>query len=59
MTKSLFSGAMSISEKAGLVEKRYGATTKGAANKVKPKLKLRPSGNPLKGSIGIKGKLTF
>lgn len=47
---------MTPSEKAAKVEKRLGKTTKGTAQKAKPKFKARPSGNPLKGKVGIKAK---
>ncbi len=45
-----------VSDRMKKVEARYGATTKGTAQKAKPVLKVKPSGNPLKGKVGGKIK---
>ena len=41
-------------DKMAMVEKRLGATTKGTASAAKPSTKVRPTGNPMKGKIGVK-----
>lgn len=46
-----------VSDRMAKAEARYGATTKGTAQKAKPVLKVKPSGNPLKGKVGA--KLTY
>lgn len=44
-----------ISEKAAMVEKRLGAKTgENSGRKPAPPVKVKPTGNPLKGKIGVK-----
>lgn len=48
----------SVKTKMAAVERRYGKTIKGTTKgKTKPKLKIKPVLK--KGTIGIKGKITF
>jgi hypothetical protein len=55
-----FDGKPTVSSRAKAVEDRLGKTT-GASkgSKPAPKAKIRPTGNPLKGKIGIKWTKKF
>lgn len=48
-----------VADRMAVVKKRYGATIKGDAEKAKPSFKAKPTGNPLKGKIGVKGTWKF
>lgn len=53
----MFNYDNSLKARGEVVNRRYSKTTKGSAKRVKPKLKLKPVLK--KGTIGIKGKVTF
>ena len=51
---------MTTKDKTAMVVKRYGADTgANSAGKAKPTVKVRPSGNPLKGKVGVKVKVKY
>ena len=52
-----FGGKKSRIDKAKMVEDRYGKTTKGTAEKVKPETKVKPILK--KGKIGVKVTTKF
>ena len=54
-----YSREQSVADKFKKVEKRYSKTTKGTAQKAKPKVKVKPTGNPLKKKIGVKVEYKF
>ena len=55
-----FGNKPSIGDKAKAVEKRLGKTTKGTAEKARPKVKIRPSGTkPGRKQIGAKITLDY
>ncbi len=55
-----FGGKQTMRDKMKVVEDRYGKTT-GASkgSKPTPPMKVKPTGNPLKGKIGFKATKKF
>ena len=50
----------SVSKRSNVASKRYGKTlTQKNQTPVKPKTKVRPKGNPLKGVYGFKAEVKF
>lgn len=50
----------SVSERMAMAEKRLGKDYgKGSGKKIAPKVKIKPTGNPLKGKVGVKATVKF
>ena len=55
-----FGQKQTMKDKAAMVESRYGKTIGASKGSPAPtKVKVKPTGSPLKGKIGIKVKTTF
>ena len=55
-----FGQKQTMKDKAAMVESRYGKTLGASKGSPAPtKVKVKPTGSPLKGKIGIKVKTTF
>lgn len=48
-----------MNAQADMAKKRYGATTTGTAKRTTTSTTIRPTGNPLKGKVGVKIKHKF
>ena len=55
-----FGGKQTMRDKMATVQSRYGKTLGASKGSPAPtKVKVKPTGSPLKGKIGIKVKTTF
>lgn len=60
MSKPVGNPPLTIRDKAAAAEKRVGPDAgKDSKGHIKPKLTIRPSGNPFKKKIGVKAEVKY